>query len=61
MDLYCSNYCKDIGYAGSYYYPDWSDNSCMGYAYDVCFPIFGEQYEASNYIEPCCCFDCTNW
>lgn len=57
----CANQCKDINYAGSYYYPDWNSNACMGYAYETCFPIHGLQYEASTYSSPCCCFDCVGW
>lgn len=57
----CIDICKDEGFAGASYRPEGTDNSCMGYGYDTCFPVFGLQYESSDQINDCCCFDCVGW
>ncbi|MBU1173616.1 MAG: thrombospondin type 3 repeat-containing protein, partial [Proteobacteria bacterium] len=34
----CADSCKNVDYAGSYYMPSGSLNSCQSYAYETCFP-----------------------
>lgn len=57
----CADLCKDSGFAGATYAPGGTDNSCMGYGYNTCFPVWGAQYESSDQINDCCCFSCVGW
>lgn len=53
-----ADYCNALGFAWSNYMPGSSPSGCLAEAYNVCFPIFGLQYEDSTYSDPNCCFAC---
>lgn len=54
-----ADYCNALGFAWSNYMPGSSASGCLAEAYNVCFPVFGLQYEDSTYSDPSCCFKCS--